>query len=118
MGRGLDDQAPFGGLSYLSSSVPMARTAPQAKNSTISAVSTMLARNRFNIRHLRKLALRQALTTDLATGRRHTHLQVLISNSAASKANARSKTLGGDGNRFRFYWALQLLTGPLTGFGP
>jgi len=41
---------------------------------------------------LRKLALRRALTTDLATGRGRTHLQGLISNSAAPKANARRAT--------------------------
>src|SRR6185503_21066745 len=64
-----DQDKPFG-VSYLSNRVPMARSAPQAKNSTISAVSTMLAMNRFNISHLRKLALRQAFTADLAIGRR------------------------------------------------
>ena len=38
------------GACYLSSNVPMARTAPQAKNSTISAVSTTVETSRFIIR--------------------------------------------------------------------
>jgi hypothetical protein len=60
--------------------------------------------------HLRKLALRQALATDLATGRAQLTSIRLISNSAAPEANARSKTPVRDAFKFSFYWALQLST--------
>ena len=61
--------------------------------------------------HLRKLALRQALTTDLATGRTASLTSIrLISNRAALKANARRTTPRSSAVKCRFYWALQLST--------
>src|SRR5712671_6977221 len=82
---------PCVACTYLSNNVPMARTAPQAKNSTISAVSTTFASNRFIIEPPQTGAA-TGITTDLADQSLPAHLHGLISNSAARKANARSAT--------------------------
>src|SRR4051812_37378828 len=70
----------------------MARTAPQAKNSTISAVSTTLARKRFIIEPPRNWRCDWHLQPIWQPAAGPAHLQVLMSNSTAPKANARRAT--------------------------
>src|SRR5215208_5000889 len=74
---------------YLSNSVPMASRAPQAKKSTISAVSTMLAMNRFHIRTSANWRCDRHLGPIWQPADAKTHPQALMSNSACFKANAR-----------------------------
>lgn len=100
----------LGPLAHLSNNVPMARTAPQAKNSTISAVSTTLASKRFIIEPPRTGA---ATGTYDRSGNRprpcsptRFDLQFRRPQSKCAQNDPRWEC-----SRFRYYWALLLSGG-------